>query len=537
MRYKNMEVVGCYAVAGSILKLKPLRRMNLKHSISKVLIVCFLTLSILPQHAPAKNNAPAPNFDAILGLAREMAGKPFVDDRRPLPAKLSELNYDQLRDIRYNPKESVWRRERLPFQLQFFHPGGLNRDQIGYYLVDGDDVKEFPYDSDLFDYGANKLGWMDLRHLKFSGLRIHYPLNTPEYLDELAVFLGSTYFRALPAGLLYGLSARAITINCGGESPEEFPIFKDMWIFRPGIQGNQIQVIGLFDSPSLAGVSSFVIRPGKETVMDARVAVIARTNLTHYGFAPLTSMFWFGKNGTRRFDDYRPEVHDSDGLLMQNGKNEWLWRPLENDGRVRLNSYEDINPKGFGLFQRERTYAAYQDLEANYHRRPSAWICPSGDWGKGRVKLLELPTGTEFQDNIVVFWEPERALAAGNVADFAYQVRWLGEHPSLPELGRTVGMRTGSINMPRARKFVLDYTWSTLAQDVASGAKIEPQVTVTRGLIRPLSLSSEYSPDTRTWRIAFDVIANENEPSVDLRALINKNGVTATETWTYLWMP
>lgn len=509
----------------------------MKRSIASTLAVCILILTAPSYPSFARNNTPAPNFDTVLSIARESASKPFVDDRRPLPHKLSELNYDQLRDIRYNPKESVWRRERLPFQLQFFHPGGLNRDQIEYYLVDGDDVKVFPYDSDLFDFGANKLGWMDLRHLKYSGLRIHYPLNTPEYLDELAVFLGSTYFRALPQRLLYGLSARAITINCGGAGPEEFPFFKDMWIFRPGIEGNQIQIIGLFDSPSLSGVASFVIKPGHETVMDTRVAVIARTNVAHYGFAPLTSMFWFGKNGVRHFDDYRPEVHDSDGLLMQNGKNEWLWRPLENDGRVRMNSYEDTSPKGFGLFQRERSYTAYQDLEANYHRRPSAWITPQGSWGKGSVKLLELPSGTEFQDNIVVFWQPDRALAPGEVADFSYQIRWLGEHASLPELGRTLAMRTGSINMPRARKFVLDYSWPTLPQDVSSGATITPQVTVTRGQIRPLSLSSEYSPDTRTWRIAFDVIANDSESSVDLRALIQKNGATVTETWTYLWMP
>lgn len=496
-----------------------------------------MTLALAAPVAPAKNDSPAPNFETILGLARELAAKPYVDETRPLPKKLAELDYDHVRDIRYNPKEMVWRRERLPFQLQFFHPGGLNRDQINYYLVYGDDVKEFPYDSDLFDFGANKFGWMDLRRLKYSGLRIHYPLNTQEYMDELAVFLGSTYFRALPERLLYGLSARAIAINCGGPGPEEFPTYKDMWIFRPGMQGNQISLIGLFDSPSLAGVASFVIKPGHETIMDTHVAVIARTNLSHYGFAPLTSMFWFGKNGTRHFDDYRPEVHDSDGLLMFNGNNEWLWRPLENDGRVRLNSYEDVNPKGFGLFQRERSYAAYQDLEANYHRRPSAWITPQGNWGKGRVKLLELSTGTEFQDNIVTFWEPERALAPGDIADYAYQIRWLGENPSLPELGRTVSMRTGSINKPHSRKFVLDFSWPSLPQDVAAKAKIEPQVSVTRGQIRPLSLSSEYSPETRTWRIAFDITADDAATSVDLRALIQKNGTTATETWTYLWMP
>ena len=512
----------------------------MKQTVLKTLASSLLAVFLSPCQTPAKELSPAPNFETVMELARDLAAKPFVDERRELPRRLAEINYDQLRDIRYNPKLSVWRRERLPFQLQFFHPGGLNRDQIDYYLVDGDDVHEFPYDSDLYDFGANKFGWMDLRHLKFAGLRIHYPLNTQEYMDELAVFLGSTYFRALPQHLLYGLSARAIAIKCGGPGSEEFPSYKDMWVFRPGMQGNQIQVIGLFDGPSAAGVASFVIKPGAETVMDSRVALIARTNMSQYGFAPLTSMFWFGKNGTRHFDDYRPEVHDSDGLLMHNGRGEWLWRPLENDGRFRLNGYEDENPRGFGLFQRERSFAAYQDLEANYHRRPSAWVSPQGNWGKGRVKLLELPSGSEFQDNVVVFWEPERALAPGDTAEVAYELKWLGDNLSLPELGRVVAMRTGHVinkPEPRARKFVVDFAWPSLAQDVAANARIEPQVSVTRGQIKPLSLSSEYSPETRTWRIAFDVLAGESDSSVDLRALIQKNGAAATETWTYLWMP
>jgi len=304
----------------------------------------------------------------------------------------------------------------------------------------------------------------------------------------------------------------ALVLSCGGSAP--------------GAAG-----------PSLSGVASFNIKPGRETVMDTRVALIARTNLVHYGIAPLTSMFWFGKNGTLHFDDYRPEVHDSDGLLMLTGKDEWLWRPLENDGRLRLNGYDDTNPKGFGLLQRERSYSAFQDLEANYHKRPSAWVSPQGNWGKGSIKLLEIPTGSEFHDNIVAFWEPGRALQANDAAEFAYSITWFGDNAALPHSGRLVSMRTGSINMNRARKFVLDFSWPSLAQDVSSGAKIEPKVTVDRGQVRPLSLSSEYSPDTRTWRIAFDVMANDSVPGVDLHAQILKNGLPSTETWTYLWMP
>ena len=512
--------------------------IDLKPILTYIASSCLVIMALASPDGMAKESS-APTFASIKTIARDLALRPYFDDRRPLPPRLSELNYDQLRDIRYNPKESVWRRERLPFQLQFFHPGGLNRDQIGYYLVDGDDVNEFNYTRDLYDYGANKFDWADLRHLKFSGLRIHYPLNRPDYLDELAVFLGATYFRALPERHIYGLSARTIAVNCGEPMPEEFPSFRDMWIFRPGMDGKEILVLGLFDSPSLSGAASFLIKPGRETLMDTHVAVYARTNLAHYGIAPLTSMFWFGKNGTLHFDDYRPEVHDSDGLLLQTGKSEWLWRPLENNGRLRLNGFQDQNPKGFGLLQRERSFAAYQDTEANYHRRPSAWVSPQGDWGKGTVKLLEIPTGSEFHDNVVVFWEPERELKAGDMAEFAYQIKWFGDISNLPDTGRLMAMRTGAPldKQNRTRKFVLDFSWPALAQDVAGGVAVEPQIDVARGRLGKGPISSEYNADTRLWRVAFDVIANDNESSVDLRAFIRKKGSACTETWTYLWMP
>lgn len=502
----------------------------------KILLIWILGAITTVPRSPAREPRTAPTFDTIKAIAQELASKPYTDDRRPLPRSLRDLNYDQVRDIRFNPREAVWRRERLPFQLQFFHPGGLNRDQIDYYLVDGEEVQEFPYSRDLFDYGANKFGWLDLRHLKFSGVRIHYPLNRQDYLDELAVFMGATYFRALPANLLYGLSARAIAVNCGGEGGEEFPAFRALWIFRPGMEGNQIKVIGLFDGPSLAGVASFVIKPGRETVMDVRVAVIARTNVPHYGIAPLTSMFWYGKNSFRRFDDYRPEVHDSDGILILNGKSEWLWRPLQNDGRLRLCSFVDVNPKGFGLLQRERSFAAYQDMEANYHKRPSAWVVPRGNWNKGSVRLVEIPTDSEFHDNIVAFWEPEQGLRGGESADFSYQIKWFADNPDLPSLGRLAATRTAAIpGHPRARKFVLDFTWPSLTQDLSSGATLEPLVSADGGQIS--SLTSQFNPDEHSWRVVFDVAANESTSTVELRSAIKKNGTPSTETWTYLWMP
>lgn len=479
-------------------------------------------------------SAAGMDFEQVKAQARELAGRPMREDRLGLAQKLKEITYDQMRDIRFDPREAVWRRERLPFQLQFFHPGGPQQSQIDVFLVDGDVVTALPFNRSFFDYGANKFNWFEMRGLKFSGFRIHYPLNRPDILDELIVFQGATYFRSLAPGLIYGLSARALAVNCGGPGPEEFPRFRTFWIHRPDKEGQKILVLGLFEGPSLTGAAAFTIIPGAPTMVDTRVAVFARTAIARYGIAPLTSMFWYGKNTARKFNDFRPEVHDSDGLLLQTSAGEWLWRPLENEGHLRISSFRDKQPKGFGLLQRERNFAAYEDLEALYQRRPSAWVRPAGDWGAGAVKLVEIETENEFMDNIVAFWEPASGLKAGGTAEFAYQLTWFGEDATLPPLGRCSATRTGGAGQPRAKKFILDFVWPTLARD-AAGGKIEPIVHADHGQIK--GLSSEFNVYDKTWRLAFDVTADAHATAIELRATLQAAGQPQTETWTYLWMP
>ena len=128
--------------------------------------------------------------------------------------------------------------------------------------------------------------------------------------------------------------------------------------------------------------------------------------------APMTSMFLYGEDRPRPFDDYRPEVHDSDGLLMQTGGGEWLWRPLFNPHALRVSSFSDEHPRGFGLTQRDRDFSHYQDEDAHYQRRPSYWVAPLADWGKGSVQLVEIPTDEEIHDNIVSLLGPVDAAAA-----------------------------------------------------------------------------------------------------------------------------
>ncbi len=424
------------------------------------LLILFWSLA-LPSWAAEAGSGHAGDFDAAKAMAQGLAAAPFQAPPS-LPKALQGLTYDQMRNLRFDPRQAVWRQDQLPFQLQFFHPAGILNDQIAVHLVEAGVVKDLPFSSTFFEYAKAGLDAAVVGPVQFSGFRIHYPLNTPDYSDELAVFQGATYFRVLARNLIYGLSARTIAVQCGGA--EEFPRYREFWIQRPEKGSPSIRVVGVFDGPSLAGAAEFIITPGDETRMACRVALFARVDIAHYGVAPLTSMFWYGKIRPGRFDDYRPEVHDSDGLLLQDRQGGWQWRTLDNDGRLRWSAFPGTGIRGFGLMQRERSYASYQDFEALYQRRPSAWIHPQGDWGEGTLRLLELPAHTEYQDNIVVFWEPAQPLPAKQSREFAYELTWLLDRADLPALGRLQQARSSGIpGEPCRKRFMLEFAWPGLA--------------------------------------------------------------------------
>lgn len=482
-------------------------------------------------------------FEQVKEKAAVLAQAPYRDWRREPPAAVRQLTYDQYRDIRFNPRKAIWRYDHIPFQMHLFHPGWIQSDQVDVSVVQDGRVEPVRYDPELFDFGTNRLGKVNEDEMKFSGFRLHYPLNRSDVLDELIVFQGATYFRALAKSLVYGLSARAVAVNCGGPGEEEFPRFREFWVCRPEDKEDFVRVFGLFDSPSLSGAGEFLIRPGAVTVMQNRVAVYARTEVAHLGIAPLTSMYWYGRHTALRFADFRPEVHDSDGLLMHNGTGEWLWRPVTNEGKFRFCSFVDNAPKGFGLLQRDRSFASYEDLEAHYQDRPSAWVVPLGDWGEGSVRLLELPTADEFSDNVVAFWEPKKPLAAGQSAEYAYELRWFGDDPVLPPRGRVLTTRIADLPDTDAasraskditRKFVLDFAWPGVSDDAVTG-KLDTVVSVQNATVtQPVE---QYNPYDRTWRVFFKASVAARGQPVELRAFVRRDKQPVTETWIYLWNP
>lgn len=301
-------------------------------------------------------------------MASARASRPYEAQDRDLPRNLRNLDYDDLRSIRFDPRASVWRMERLPFQLQFFHPGGLQKDRTRMNWFEGEIMEEVHFSRDFFDYEKTRIRGSLPDDLGFAGFRVHYPLNRPDYLDEVIVFQGGSYFRALAEGQRYGISARGLSINVAGETPEEFPQFTEYWVEKPDRTSTRLRLYALMDSPSVAGAYEFTVVPGPATLVEVTVVLFARVPLERAGVAPLTSMFWFGENSPSRYGDFRPEVHDSDGLLVHTGAGEWLWRPLVNEPRYRFSSFVDHNPRGFGLIQRDRQFRNYEDLEAFYHK-------------------------------------------------------------------------------------------------------------------------------------------------------------------------
>jgi glucans biosynthesis protein len=482
------------------------------------------------------------DYALVQAAAARMAQEPYRAPK-PLSRAIRDLNYDQMRDIRFQPKNAIWRMERLPFQLQMFHPAKLQAQRVRLHLVEGEAVHDVPFHGDWFDYGKVELRETVFRELDYAGFRVHYPLNRPDYLDELVVFMGASYFRTLGKGQVYGLSARGIAINTGGSETEEFPQFTEFWIERPDRSATSLRLYALLEGPSVTGAYQFTIQPDKNTIVDVRATLYARRKLDKVGMAALTSMFWYGKTSPHRWGDFRPEVHDSDGLLIQNGAGEWIWRPLVNDGHLRLSYFVDNNPRGFGLLQRERKFSAYEDLEARYQLRPSAWIEPMNNWGRGAVRLVEIPSHWEYDDNIVAFWEPETPLEPGKPLELSYRMWWMIDQPSaLPgshcvatrlmdvpkdENGRRVGIEEN------LKRFVLDFEGGALPTD--PGARITPVITSGNGTVK--NIYTRRNEFNGTWRIGFEAELETRRRPVELRCFLKNEKRALSETWSYLWMP
>ncbi len=473
------------------------------------------------------------DFEVLRYEAKMLASKPFTPRPVNVPASLLKLSYDQYRDIRFKPGESLWRRDRLPFELQFFHPGFSFDRTVQISVIDGKAVEAVAFSSSMFDYGSNHVPSVP-SNIGFAGLRILYPLNKAG--DELGAFLGVSYFRFLCQRAFYGLSARGLAINTGEPGGEEFPVFREFWVDKPTPDAKTLTVYALLDSPSISGAYRIQITPGADTTMLVHEVVYCRHNPAVLGMAPVTSMFWHGKNSDISYNDFRPEVHDSDGMMVNTGAGEWIWRPLTNPNATRVAAFSDENPKGFGLIQRERNFENYQDLESFYHMRPSAWVEPVGPWGKGAVRLIELHAPDETYDNITAFWVPESLPQAGEPIELTYKLHWFIDQIH-PPAGYVVGTRQGRTATQETdlERFVVDFDGAYLAKD-GPDPLVEAVVTVGAGA-KLVNSTIQKNPFNGTWRVAFAIKPDGSGHPVEMRCFLRKQPHVLTETWSYLWQP
>ena len=499
----------------------------------------WLLLVILLLWSRASIAAAGFELDQVAAKAQELAKEPFKDVRGTVPKWLLDLNYDQWRDIRFRPEKSLWQdTKQQRFTVQFFHPGLFYDRVIAINVVDGRGVRQVPFSPSQFDYGKNDFASRVPQTLGYAGFRVHYPINRADYRDEVIVFLGGSYFRAVAKDLVFGLSARGLAIDTALPAGEEFPYFREFWLVRPAADATQLTVYALLDSPRMAGAYRFVVKPGEDTAVEVQSRLFARKEITKVGIGPLTSMFFHGENTLRKFDDFRPEVHDSDGLLLAFASGEWMWRPLDNPESLEVNSFRMPNPKGFGLVQRDRDFDHYQELETRSELRPSAWVVPRGEWGDGHVELVEIPTKNEVNDNIVSYWVPEKPARPEEPMSFAYDLHWYRDDRDRPPGGRAVATRRDRGTVDGAQRFVVDFEGTRL--------KALPAETVVRGVISVGSgkeigdelLDQHVLKNTATggWRLGFQVRPKDNKP-IDLRAFLQKGDETLTETWSYTLHP
>ncbi|MDA8165377.1 MAG: glucan biosynthesis protein G, partial [Desulfobacteraceae bacterium] len=368
-------------------------------------------------------------FQTVIGLAGKLAAQPYDGQDGKVPKPLLDLTYDQWRDLRFKPQKSLWRSGGLPFEVQFFPPGSCYDRTVAVNVVNGGEVTRVQPTRECFDHGRSLVKANLPEEVGVAGFRLHAPILTRNYYDEFLVFLGASYLRAVAKGQHYGVSARGLAVDTATAQGEEFPRFREFWLVTPRPGDRSLTLYALLDSPGLTGAYRYTATPGQETVVDVRSVLFLRHQVEKIGIAPLTGMFLAGENTPRCREDYRPEVHDSDGLLIHFTTGEWLWRPLDNPKELRISSFQTPGVQGFGLLQRDRNFESYEDLESSYQDRPSVWIEPTGDWGGGHVELVEISTDTEMSDNIVAYWVPDKHIPPVRPVPYDYRMHWFSPTP------------------------------------------------------------------------------------------------------------
>jgi glucans biosynthesis protein len=485
--------------------------------------------------------APVPfSFDRLKERARGLAAAAYAPPPMPEPGITSKIDYAAHGRIKFNTDHALWANGPGPYPVTFFHLGQFFQKSVKMHAVGNGQAREILYREDYFDMPADSVARGLPPTAGFAGFRFQEHRNggLDWRRNDWVAFLGASYFRAIGELHQYGLSARGLAVNAANPRPpftEEFPDFTEFWLLEPDA-ANDMVVCALLDAPSVTGAYRFRMRRDEAVVMDVECAIHLRRDVVRLGIAPITSMYWFSEKSKATLADWRPELHDSDGLSLWNGAGERIWRPLNNPPRVMVSAFTDDNPRGFGLSQRDRLFDHYLD-GVRYERRPTLWVEPLAAFGKGSVQLVEGPTDDEIHDNINAMWVPAQAATAGTSLEYRYRLHWVADEPVPHPLARCVATRMGNGGVPGlprpkgVRKFMVEFIGGPLA-NLPFGTRPEAVLWASRGEFSYVFTEAVPDDVPGHWRAQFDLRAPGPEP-VEMRLYLRNGRETLSETWAY----
>ncbi len=466
----------------------------------------------------------------IVEFARALSAKPYSPPPADLREPFASLSYEQFVGIKTKPGAALWVGENKGFSIEPLHRGHIFASAVDIFVIENGAASRVAYDRNRFDYGALKIP-ETLPDLGFSGFRVLHQDRGQE--AELAIFQGASFYRAVARGQNLGVTARGLSIRTADPRGEEFPAFRSFWIEKPVLGANALVIHALLDSPSVAGVYHFTLRPGEATIIDTELTLFPRTNVDHYGLAGFAAASLFTPLDRRRPDDLRTMVTAINGIQMLTGAGEWLWRPVSNRESLQFSSFVDANPKGFGALVRSRDVADYQDDDQHWERRPSLWIEPLGDWAEGALQLVEIPSESENNENIVAYWRPKAPLIGGAQATFAYRQFWCWDPPSRPPQAVAVNARSGRAPNAKLRRFVVVFSGEVFA-NAEKTARLSAALTTSPG--SAANVRTFVNPQAKTCRVVFDLDpAGENY--CEMRLVLRVGDEPISETWLYRWTP
>ncbi|MGK9232630.1 glucan biosynthesis protein [Inquilinus limosus] len=482
------------------------------------------------------------SYEALVARARALAAQPYQPPYKPAPDVVQAIDYDAHGKIRFKTDFAPFADGSGAYPATFFHLGRYFGDSVQMYLVGGGSAREILYQPGYFDMPQDSPARRLPADSGFAGFRLQEWHGRDDWrTQDWVAFLGASYFRAIGALGQYGLSARGVAVDVFAPGkPEEFPIFTQFFIAEAPDPAQPAIVCAVLDGPSIAAAYRFTLHRTEGVVMEIEASLFLRKPVFRLGLAPLTSMFWYGEYGRGRMLDWRPEVHDSDGLAIWTADGERIWRPLNNPRAITVSSFAGDSPRGFGLLQRDRAFDHYLD-GVFYDRRPSLWVEPLQPFGRGAIQLVEIPTDDEIHDNIVAFWVPEGQAAAGDRHDLKYRLHWLADEP-YPDRGiaRTIATRIGrggepgKPRPPGVFKIIVEFDNPAVMRQIPYGVFPEVVATASRGTIQ--RSFSEPVPNGNVWRATSDLAADGGDP-VELRLFLRLNDRPLTETWLYQLHP